>query len=313
MFRFWVRKILSYILMMCSENKKIVDFIMWPLMKRVLFGYKETVAVGDGIKMRLFADMADRHNKILMFYSDFLEFPWESVTVEIFRELVKNKRCVATAGACLGYYPLIASKVNPAAVIYAFEPAQKNFSRFKYNLSINNFTKNIFPIHAALGNKDGQVNISDDNAQSAVGYTTDAVSSVEIVDSYTLDNFFKDKDTSPDLILLDVEGMEKEVFDGASGILNSDGLDIIFEILKKNPALKNSYEIITQISNKLKNFGYNLYLILDEYNSDSIKDLKRSKSNIKIINFDIDFFWKNTNYTWANVLATKNKDVSRFF
>lgn len=304
---------MSCILAMCSENKKIVDFIMWPLMKRVLFGYKETVVVGDNIKMRFFTDMTDRHNKILMFYSDFLEFPWEPVTVEIFRQLVKNKHYVATAGACLGYYPLIAAKINPSAAIYAFEPVQKNFSRFKYNLSINNFTKNIFPIHAALSDKDGQIKISDDNAQSTIGGTEDVIFSPEVVDSYTLDNFFKDKNTSPDLILLDVEGMEKEVFDGASGILNSDGLDIIFEILKKNPALKNSYEIITQVSNKLKNFGYNLYLILDEYNSDSIKDLKKSKSNIKIINFDIDFFWKNTNYTWANVLATKNKDVSRFF
>ena len=137
-------------------------------------------------------------------------------------------------GANIGRYAVMQARKLHEGKVIAIEPMPKDFKILKKNISLNRL-KNIIPIEIACSDKKGNA----DFWLGAEGEGT-AHSLFEIknrsrkirVKTDTLDNIIRDlKIKRVDLMKVDVEGAEPNVFRGAKKILGEYHPRIIFEAL----------------------------------------------------------------------------------
>jgi len=83
-----------------------------------------------------------------------LEGCWESVSLDVWRRLAASARVICDVGANHGVYSLVAKAVNPGSKVYAFEPVEPIFHRFKANCELNDY--DIEAVLAAVSDFDGQ-------------------------------------------------------------------------------------------------------------------------------------------------------------
>lgn len=87
-----------------------------------------------------------------LFWNGIKGFEYDSVV--IFSELIKDARVFYDIGANLGYYSLMAEKINPDINVIAFEPFPDAIKAFERNISKNNF-QNIQIVPVGLSDKFG--------------------------------------------------------------------------------------------------------------------------------------------------------------
>lgn len=257
-----VRKIIGFVLRHV-RSKRISNMILWPIYRRIFGrGYEETISPLPGILMRVYGDMPDMVNKVLLFMSDFLPLAWEPVTSRIVSMLAPDIKTVVIAGSHLGYYPLLVASVNSNALIYAYEPDPINFERFSKNIAINRFS-NIKVIKSALGNKMGEELMFFDSGQSSLIDTHRNNTKKGMVKIETLDGLCAREDMIPDLIILDAEGYEQHIIKGGRRTINSTHPDFIFEI---NPrSLHAAGSRAEGLCNDFISQGYTIFIIEDDY------------------------------------------------
>lgn len=110
----------------------------------------------------------------------------------------------------------------------------------------------------ALSNEIGKIHFSDYGGSSTINHIVNDNSGVE-VEVTTLDNFIIENEFSQDskyIIKIDVEGFEKQVFDGGRNFLtNYDIRGIVFKCFSQ-----------ADVFDVLKNYGYNNIEKLSENN-----------------------------------------------
>jgi len=201
-------------------------------------------------------------------------------------EEIQKGMTILDVGANIGYYPIMEAKlVSDNGFIYAIEPAPNNYKQLIENIRLNNLSHVFETYNIGVSNKKGieRFYLSDHSnlhtfmPRSVKGDyitkgTTDNYSEVEVTD---LTSFLKDK-KSIDLIRMDVEGYEVEIFEGLEEAIKS-GLfkgKIIFEChfpkyddvkhsLRKQleMLIKNNYLVKIMTSNneatsKIRTLGY---------------------------------------------------------
>ncbi len=133
----------------------------------------------------------------------------------------KPPEVLIDAGANIGLESICFANKYPNAKIISIEPEESNFQLLKKNVAPYN---NIIPVQAALWNKNGTINLVDpglghwgfmtdriSNAGSSFGSQCHEVKSItvgRIIDDYGLDTI--------DILKVDIEGAEKEVFSDSS-------------------------------------------------------------------------------------------------
>ena len=131
-------------------------------------------------------------------------------------------KVIVDAGANVGYASIYFANLYPDAKVFAIEPENNNFEILCEN--IKNY-KNIIPIQGALWNENSEISICDeglgewgfmtfssDNPQRIVknmvqGYTVDF-----LIQKYNLEKI--------DILKIDIEGAEKEVFEDTTKWIN---------------------------------------------------------------------------------------------
>jgi FkbM family methyltransferase len=158
----------------------------------------------------------------------------ENVT-KLLVESLKTSKCFVDVGANIGYYTFLASKIVSDGTIYAFEMDELNYSLLEKNLKLNK-CKNVQIYHAAITDSPGFVSYIGDSKHPNPMFSLSANSSrvksdhVISVQSFTLDDFFKDKKSTPDVIKIDVEGAEMKVLKGMQNILKSNKIKLFVEV-----------------------------------------------------------------------------------
>jgi FkbM family methyltransferase len=160
---------------------------------------------------------------------------YEPETSKFIVKTLKKGDTFIDIGANNGYFSLMASiLVGSTGKVYAFEPTPDSFKRLQTNVHINKF-KNIKLFECALGDKVGKIklNISKkEDGQNSIADIVDKKESI-VVQIKKLDDILKGNRVN--LIKIDVEGYEKEVFRGAiKTIKNNRNIKIVFE---NNPEL----------------------------------------------------------------------------
>lgn len=199
---------------------------------------------------------------------------FEQVEIDFFSRLIKPGMTVVDAGANIGLYSLIASKlVGDKGHVYAFEPSVETYQRLLKNIQLNH-SKNIYPNNLGLGdNIDQELKLRQDvGFEDAERYLVPAnfevnselsnVNSIEKEESIKitmLDDFLEKSGVeSVDFLKIDTEGFEYYILNGARKILkSSDKMIILFECTELGTQRSNtSQKAVFDILNEL---GFNLY------------------------------------------------------
>lgn len=126
-------------------------------------------------------------------------------------------------GANIGVYSLIATHQSPNSRVFSFEPHPVTFSFLKENIGLNNLGDQISCFQVALGDSDGKTFFQDSagNAENHVIQQVDEnVETLEVV-LRRGDSFCNEMGVIPQVMKVDVEGYENQVFTGFAGVLGN--------------------------------------------------------------------------------------------
>lgn len=171
-------------------------------------------------------------------------------------DFLKDKDII-DAGAFTGDTSLPLSKLTSSNV-YAFEPFGESFELLRKNIADNGI-KNIVPVKKSLGNINGErsLYLSGTNFQ---GITCDenirAYDEVLKVQETTIDTFVEENDLDVGFIIVDVEGAELDLLEGARNTIMTQKPILTISIYHR---LKDFTEIIPWIADL--DLGYEFKII----------------------------------------------------
>jgi len=163
----------------------------------------------------------------------------EPIHTKIIKRELEEGMVVVDIGANIGYYVLVeALAVGHKGRVYAIEPSPRSFALLKRNIEVNGFSDVVQAYNMAISDRSGKARLYLSerwNLQSML-HPEEFLSAYHEVDRYvevvttTLDGFLGDK-KPVDLMRMDVEGYEIEVFDGMVDTLRSGNSprEILFE------------------------------------------------------------------------------------
>lgn len=297
------RKIISVVLRY-SPSEKLSNTLLWPVSKRLFGkGYVETVTIKKGLSIKTYGDMEDMVNKLLLFTSTYMPLAWEPGTARLAETLAPQSKCSVVAGSHIGYYPLILGFGNPTSKVFAFEPNPLNRERCRENVQLNNLA-NVEVSECALGDISGEQKMFFDYGQSSFVDSARPHAGSGIVKVTTLDEFFKDKNVKPDLLVLDAEGYEPQILMGGERLIEENHPDVIFELNPK--ALEAAGSSSKQLCDSFLQKGYSLYVI-DEGRHGILyePDMK-----IKLVPY-ANFALKNVSF--VNIFATIHPEKTQTY
>ena len=177
--------------------------------------------------------------------------------------LAKNVKNIVIGGAYFGEQVLpIAKRIEEhSGIVHAFDLNEKQLSILKENLVLNDL-KNVNIVHKGLWNDSKTfLNLSEINDFAFAMPSSDSMLSNTItIDEYIEEN----KMEGVDLIMLDIEGSELNVLNGARNQLKKDSgyPNVVFEIHNAYVDWSDGLDN-TPIAKYLKSYGYTLYAIRD--------------------------------------------------
>lgn len=165
----------------------------------------------------------------------------EARDLKFFLTLAERSRIIVDLGANTGVYSILAARVNPEASIYAFEPYRANMARLIKNCELNGLN-NVHFHQKAVGNVNDTIEFTvpgddriTDVASVNENFSKYFYASVEWkkdkVEQLSIDDFARNElfGNKIDLIKIDVESYEMQVFEGMNSVLTNDQPDILFE------------------------------------------------------------------------------------
>lgn len=174
----------------------------------------------------------------------------------------KDPNVIVDAGANVGYASIYFASLFPNAKIIALEPENNNYALLCENVKKY---KNIIPVQGALWCESTKINICDEGL-GEWGFMTFSIDNAKkniehLVDAYTVDSLMEKYELSKiDILKIDIEGAEKEVFENTEKWINSvDSLIVELHDRMKDGCSRSFY-------NNTPNFEYewvrgeNIYL-----------------------------------------------------
>jgi len=160
--------------------------------------------------------------------------------------LLKHEpKFIIDAGANIGIASIYFTKNFPGAKIIAIEPEPANFALLKKN---SQPYPNIIPICAALWKENGEVPLFDPGQGPWSFQTrTEGANAVGRVPAITVDELVrKFSATSIDILKLDIEGAEKEIFENVSPWIDKAGVIMIELHDRLRPGCSRAFYLAAQ-------------------------------------------------------------------
>lgn len=190
------------------------------LIKRIFLGNQENEIKVNGYQMYVIPKDKGISEELSMFKIH------EPLNTKCLSEQLEEGMICLDIGANLGYFAFLeSSRVGKSGKVIAVEPVPLTFKLFEKNKKLQK-NKNISSYNFAFSNKEGTVDffISNSSNWSRVvreknPYHGDKGEIVKI-NSHTIDNFLEELELKKlDLIRVDLEGYEFEIFEGANNTL----------------------------------------------------------------------------------------------
>jgi FkbM family methyltransferase len=183
---------------------------------------------------------------------------YEPFTRTVIETLTASRELFVDVGANIGFFALVAAKLNPRLRVVAFEPNPKMFAMLSEHKRLNELS-NLTAEPLAVSNRDGKarlfINKSDMSASLVPDFQKDfnpAVCDIP-VGIVTLDSYLQRSGVSSSFVLkVDVEGHDKELLEGAACSIARFKPDIIIEVLE---------DFDRSALDRLRSYGYSFYRI----------------------------------------------------
>lgn len=164
----------------------------------------------------------------------------EPETARPFYKLAMSAQTTLDIGAHVGYFSLLAAHANPAGRVFAFEPLPRVFDRLTDNVKLNHL-QGVSCEPVAVGSPAGQMeffHVKDgipSSSSLSQAFMQSIVSADELtsskVDVVQVDDFVNARRLRVDLIKMDTETTEDEVFRGMTETLARDHPQIFCEVI----------------------------------------------------------------------------------
>ncbi|MBC3757745.1 FkbM family methyltransferase [Hyunsoonleella sp. SJ7] len=181
----------------------------------------------------------------------------------IFKDQGYTPDTIYDVGANKGTWTFECLKFFPDAMYYLFEP-QKNLEEDIKTLFKGHNSVQLFSI--GLGQTDSKMNFTihdrDDSCSFSFSKEEASARGFEQIELpiFRLDSFVKDNDLKPpNIIKIDAEGLDLQVLEGASGVLETVEV-IMMEVAVVNNRLENS---ALKVLNRMELIGFKLFDITD--------------------------------------------------
>ena len=237
-------------------NNNVRDIVSGPLCDELFTGSTFIKLLSNGLKIK-FVYNSKIAREFLLAQPKMPNHVWEPQTTKLLLHFSRNAKNVIIAGAYFGDQAiLVANNIKTCGVCHTFEPNKNNSDLIVENARLNGL-KNILINNLALWNKSNEKLIFD--GEDALASTVVSLSTTDnVLHTITMDDYVKQNNVDNiNLIMIDVEGSEVKVLEGAKEILVKDKPVVVFE----------THSLYNDWSNGLKN-------------SDSVK-LMNSLGNVR--------------------------------
>jgi FkbM family methyltransferase len=240
------------------ENN-IRDMISGPLCDELFMGESFYKSLANGLKIK-FVYNSKIAREFLLSSPDVPSHIWEPQTTKLLLHFSKNAKNVIIAGAYFGDQAIpIAYTIKNNGFCHAFEPNKANADLIRENAILNGLN-NIIVNKLALWNESNKPLVfkgEDALASTVIANNTEE----QILVTITVDDYVTQNNIKPvDLLMIDVEGSELQVLEGAKTVLNDFKPIVVFE----THSLYNDWSKGLQNSDSarmMKQMGYFLYAI----------------------------------------------------
>ena len=197
-------------------------------------GSHRTVQIGPyrGITFEICPQMSTR---MIVFYS-----AYEDTVSRLLADNLRPGMVVFNVGAHIGIHALYISKLlRGAGRVFAFEPWDENFAVLSWNAALNN-QRGFAPIqalHTAVSNEAGFAPFCQGKTDGQHHlFMEDGIPAFSVPVT-TIDNVAAEWGSSPDFLLVDVEGAECQVLEGAQHTIQQQPMKMILEMHTHREAL----------------------------------------------------------------------------
>ena len=189
----------------------------------------------NGSDSLLIAGAGDVHLSFQLFWVG-IDY-YEPFTRTVIESLAMKTQVFIDVGANIGFFSLVAAKLNPRLKLVAFEPNPRMFSLLLEHKRVNGLW-NLTAEPVAVSNRDGTVQLFLNGSDMSASLEPDfqdtfnpAMDSV-VVSRTTLDSYVQRHGISGSMLLkVDVEGHDKAFLEGAQATIAQLRPDIIIEVL----------------------------------------------------------------------------------
>jgi FkbM family methyltransferase len=226
---------------------------------------------------------------------------WEPQTTKVLAHFSASARHVIVGGAYFGDHAiLIADIMRGTGVCHAFEPNETNCSLIEDNAQLNKIS-NIRINKMALWSKSGE-KLRFEGEDALASTVPASVGSSGYIETVTLDDYMIAANIdSLDLLMIDVEGGEMKVLQGAVEMFQKNSPVVIFE----NHSLHNDWSNSLQNSDSVKWMrvhGYHVFSIRDFHNN-------MNTAGMKVELVPVERTFTEGPPHGFNLLAVKNKSL----
>lgn len=204
---------------------------------------------------------------------------YEPFSCELFKKYLHKGDVFVDIGANMGFFTILAAQlIGEKGRVFAFEPEPNNFALLKKNVEANNLT-NVEIFKKAVAEKNGEtfLHLTDFNLGGhslfnvysnpekyiyphIINKKDDWDTKKIIVETTTLDEFFKYKSVKPNFIKIDIEGAEGLAQKGMINCLRHPLLKVI--IVEIHPTIMVELNINPQqFLEEFLNLGFAIYNI----------------------------------------------------
>lgn len=197
---------------------------------------------------------------------------WEPQTTKLLLHFSANAQNVIIAGAYFGDQAIpVANNIKSTGICHTFEPNKNNSDLIIENAGLNNLN-NILINNLALWNKSNEKLIFE--GEDALASTVEAdSSSANVLHTITIDDYVtQNKVGKVDLLMIDVEGSEIKVLQGAVEMLKQNKPIVVFETHSLYDDWSNGLQNSSSAT-LMKDLGYEVFAVREFHQNIDTADM----------------------------------------
>jgi FkbM family methyltransferase len=221
-------------------------------------------SIQNGLKYKFSTGIASKvAREFLLSTPEIPEFAWEPQTTKLLLYLAEKAKSVFVGGAYFGDQAIpIANLIKKNnGKVYGFDLNERQIETLRENAAMNNLTNIVSELKGLWKDSKTYLNISDsDDLAFATPVEGNTKSNTTTIDEYLAENNIP----GVDLIMLDVEGSEYNILQGAEKQLkkDSDYPNIVFEVHRSYMDWSKGLDK-TDLVQYLERFGYHVFSVRD--------------------------------------------------